>query len=172
MAVWHLDGRAAIWYMRVEATEDSVQNIDELRRLMFKEFVPSIEKSQTNMSLVALQMNAKADVDNHIDNFEEPMEISENDMKGAYKYLFLILPDSFKVELTKCFEVEAPNDNHKAYRRVRTLRPTRTWTEQAGLKKPGPGNDNGKLLPEGGQDLGKSIGRKATQKSSKRIETK
>lgn len=57
------------------------------------------------------------------------MEISETDANEAYSYLFLTLPENFKVDLTRFFEVESPSDIHKAYRRVRTLGLTRTWAD-------------------------------------------
>lgn len=66
MAVCHLNSRAATWYIRMEATGDSPQNVQELRKLMFKKFVPSIQKSQAKMSLLALRMNSKNDVGKHI----------------------------------------------------------------------------------------------------------
>lgn len=129
LAVCHLDGRAATWFMRLEESGQRPADLDELRKQMIKEFVPSIEKSQAKMELVALKMGLKDEIDKHIDRFEELMETSQTDMKEAYSYFFLTLPDSFKVDLTKYFEGETPDDIHRAYRRVRTLGLTRTWSE-------------------------------------------
>lgn len=143
LAVCHLDGRAATWYMRLESQEQAPETIDQLKTLMIKEFIPSIEKSQAKMALVSLRMNYTDDVDKHIDKFEELMEISGTDMAEGYSYFFLTLPDSFKVDLTKFFEGEAPGDIHSAYKRVRTLGLTRTWTS-SGRKKsdPNPNKDD------------------------------
>lgn len=55
LAVCHIDSRAATWYMRLEINGNSPQNMEELGRLILKEFVPSIEKSSENMSLMALK---------------------------------------------------------------------------------------------------------------------
>lgn len=81
LAVSHLDGREATWYMRIESTDECPATIEELKQLMFKEFVPSIERSQAKMCLVSLRMGIKDDVDRHIDRLEELMEISGTDMK-------------------------------------------------------------------------------------------
>lgn len=45
LAVCHLDGRAATWFIRLESSEGRPTNVDKLPKMMFKEFVPSIEKS-------------------------------------------------------------------------------------------------------------------------------
>lgn len=66
-AVCHLDKQATTWYMRLGQTYDCADNIDQLKKMMVKEFVPSIEKSQAKMSFVALKMNIKDEVDKHID---------------------------------------------------------------------------------------------------------
>jgi len=44
LALCHLSGRAATWAMRNEREGNKPQDVEELRRAMFKEFVPSMEK--------------------------------------------------------------------------------------------------------------------------------
>lgn len=38
---------------------------------MFKEFIPSIEKSQAELDLVNLKMEGKQEADKHVDRFGE-----------------------------------------------------------------------------------------------------
>lgn len=149
LAICHLDGRAATWYMRLEQNENCPTSLGQLKNLMIEEFVPSTEKSQAKMSLVTLRMTANEDVDKHIDRFENLMEVSNTDMKEAYNYFFLTLPDSFKVDLTKFFEGESPEDIHKVYRRVRTLGLTRAWTKSGSDKKEVQERDQGKPSQKG-----------------------
>lgn len=86
MEICHLDGRAATWYMRQENAGKEPGSMEELRKAMVAEFVPSIEKSQAKMELVALRMNAKDSTDKHIDKFEELMDTSETEISEAYSY--------------------------------------------------------------------------------------
>lgn len=58
------------------------------------------------MELVALKLGLKGEIDKHIHKFEELMETFETDTREAYSYLFLTLPDPYKVDLTKYFEGE------------------------------------------------------------------
>lgn len=134
MTVCHLDGRAATWYMREENAGRNPESMDDLRKRMFKEFVPSIEKSQAKMELVALRMVTKDDTDKHIDRFEELMETSETDLSEAYSYFFMTLPDSYKEDLTKFFEGEVPTEIYTAYKRVRTIAMAKKWTSHAADK--------------------------------------
>lgn len=44
LAVFHLDGRAATWYIRQEEANRNPITMEELRRAKFRKFIPSIEK--------------------------------------------------------------------------------------------------------------------------------
>lgn len=83
--------------------------------------MPSIKKAPGKMDLVGLRMNSHDAVDKHIDRFEEVIEASGTDMKEAYCYFFMTLPDPYKEDLTKLFEGEVPDDIHAAYHCVHTL---------------------------------------------------
>lgn len=148
LAVCHLDGRAATWFMRTEASAKSPATFEELRKLMFKEFVPSIEKSQAKMDLVALKMKMGDATDKHIDKFEELMETSKTDMSEAYSFLFMTLPEEIKEDLTKHFEGETPQDIHEAYRRVRTIAMAKKFMSKENDKRQGKPGGKGTNYPK------------------------
>lgn len=81
------------------------------------------------MDLLSLKMGPRTDIDRNVDRFKELMEHSQTDMKEAYRFLFTTIPDSFKVDPTKYFEGEAPNDMQQTYCRARTLDLTPVWSE-------------------------------------------
>lgn len=120
-AMRYLDGRAATWFLRLEALGNHPTSVENLRKKMFNYFVRSMEKSEAKMELFALRMVFKSELDKHIDKYEELMETSETDMKEAHSYFPLTLPEYFKIDLAKYVEGETPDNIYKAYCRVLTL---------------------------------------------------
>lgn len=151
LALCHLTDRASTWYMRVEREGTVIQDLNDLRSAMFKEFVPQTEKTQAKVDLVALRFRASDDPNAHIDRFEQLMEVSQTRSQEAYQYFFMTLPDPFKADLTKFFEGDEPTDIHAAYRRVRTL----CMAEKYGNPQHKPNNDRQKFKRKFNKDEGK-----------------
>ena len=70
---------------------------------MFKKFETSIEKQQTKQKVLNLKQIPTIDMDEHIDQFEELMELSKKDDAEDDKCFSLNLPEDYKSNLTNNF---------------------------------------------------------------------
>lgn len=70
--------------MRAELSGSCPTSTDQLKQMKIAEFVQSIEKSQVKMALVSLRMPPNEDLDNHIDRFEDVIEVSTTELREAY----------------------------------------------------------------------------------------
>lgn len=70
LALCHLSGIAATWAMRPERDDNKPTLVEELRRVMFKQFVPSVEKQQAKQELISLRWQHGLEMNKHIEKFE------------------------------------------------------------------------------------------------------
>lgn len=126
-----LKGREVSWDMRLEQEGKMRQSFEDLRKLVFKEFVASKEKQQAKQELINLRWRVGEDLNKHIESLEELMEESETDRKEAFGSFFISLPDEYKTDLTITFEGVPPSEIFLAYKRVNTHISDDRWAKKS-----------------------------------------
>lgn len=129
---FRLQGKAATWMEMLEANDKKPSTIEELRTIMFKEFVPANEKNIAKIRLMNLKM--KSSVEEHISYFQDLVNISQTPQSELYHYFFMSLPSSYKELFTRQFPSQEPDDIHEAYELARTLSLAASWRTQGKTK--------------------------------------
>ena len=127
LAECHLQYRAAIWITRLEKENKKPKTLDELKREMLKEFVPSNEKAAARVKLMEIKSSKSENFEEFLTTFDDLICLCETPTNEAYIYFFNSLPINFKGKFAKKFPDYHPVDTtgrssiNVAYEYARTL---------------------------------------------------
>lgn len=98
LAVFHLQGKDATLYMRLEDACKNPMNLRELQITMIGEFVPPDEEANCKVKLLNLQM--KGNIGFHFSTFRHLIELSDTSKSKAYEMLLRIQSGDYKKFMT------------------------------------------------------------------------
>lgn len=127
LAMCHFQDRAASWMLRLEQNDEKPSNLEERKRKMIKQFVPTNEKAAARFSLMEVKLKDCKDMDEHLTKFEDLVSLCGTSCIEANMYFFNSLPRAYKGKFAELFPGSQPTDRtgrpsiHVAYDYARPL---------------------------------------------------
>lgn len=108
LAECHLQDRAASRMLRLEREKQKPESLQELKREMIHEFVPTNEKASARVQLMDIKLKDSSDLNEHEAVFEDLVSLCGTPTNEAYIYFFNSLPKTYKGKFAERFPDSQP----------------------------------------------------------------
>lgn len=95
----YLTDLAATWLIRLETRGKKARHVNDLQKLLIKEFVPPDDRARAKVSLIEIQMRSSKG--KHFSKFNKLVEITDAPENEEYIFIFMSLPGKYKPKVSE-----------------------------------------------------------------------